>query len=46
MENKLFDEMYKVETQHWWLVARRKIIASIIDTLKLGSDSNNGCGVW
>jgi len=47
MENKLFDEMYKVETQHWWLVARRKIIASIIDTLKLGSDSkimDAGCG--
>ena len=39
MENELFDEMYKVETQHWWFVARRKIIASVIDTLGLGSNS-------
>jgi len=30
MENELFDEMYKVETQHWWFVARRKIIESVI----------------
>ncbi len=47
MENELFDEMYKVETQHWWLVARRKIIASVIDTLGLGSNSkimDAGCG--
>jgi SAM-dependent methyltransferase len=47
MENELFDEMYKVETQHWWLVARRKIIASIIDTFGLGLDSkimDAGCG--
>lgn len=47
MENELFVEMYKVETQHWWFVARRKIIASIIDGLSLGSDSkimDAGCG--
>ena len=47
MENELFDEMYKVETQHWWFVARRKIIASVIDTLGLGSNSkimDAGCG--
>ena len=47
MENELFDEMYKVETQHWWFVARRKIIASVIDDLNLGSNPrimDAGCG--
>lgn len=47
MENELFDEMYKVETQHWWFVARRKIIASVIDGLSLESNSkimDAGCG--
>tara|TARA_R110002111_G_scaffold69071_6_gene111828 strand:+ start:4112 stop:4843 length:732 start_codon:yes stop_codon:yes gene_type:complete len=47
MENELFDEMYKVETQHWWFVARRKIIASVIDDLSLGKNSkiiDAGCG--
>jgi SAM-dependent methyltransferase len=47
MENELFDEMYKVETQHWWFVARRKIIASVIDALNLESNSkimDAGCG--
>jgi SAM-dependent methyltransferase len=47
MENELFDEMYKVETQHWWFVARRKIISSVIKRLKLGINSkimDAGCG--
>lgn len=47
MENKLFDEMYKVETQHWWFVARRKIIASVIEGLGLEANSkimDAGCG--
>jgi len=47
MENELFDEMYKVETQHWWFVARRKIIAGVIDGLSLGPDPkimDAGCG--
>jgi SAM-dependent methyltransferase len=47
MENELFDEMYKVETQHWWFVARRKIIESVILKLDLAKDSHildAGCG--
>jgi len=47
MENELFDEMYKVETQHWWFVARRRIIASVIDGLSLKANSkimDAGCG--
>jgi SAM-dependent methyltransferase len=47
MENELFDEMYKVETQHWWFVARRKIIETIIKKLDLAKDSrimDAGCG--
>lgn len=47
MENQLFDEMYKVESQHWWFVARRKIIANVIRDLKLGKDArilDAGCG--
>lgn len=47
MENKIFDEMYKVESQHWWFVARRKIIESAIKKLSLSHDSSildAGCG--
>jgi SAM-dependent methyltransferase len=47
MENQLFDEMYKVESQHWWFVARRKIIANVIKNLALGKDAkilDAGCG--
>lgn len=47
MENQLFDEMYKVESQHWWFVARRKIIANVIKSLKLEKDAkilDAGCG--
>lgn len=47
MENELFDEMYKVETQHWWFVARRKIIENVIGQLKLEKHSSildAGCG--
>lgn len=47
MENELFDEMYKVETRHWWFVSRRKIIAAVIDSLKLGNSlkvMDAGCG--
>lgn len=47
MENELFDDMYKVETQHWWFVARRKIIANVIRKLKLKTNSkilDVGCG--
>ncbi|GJM17654.1 MAG: methyltransferase [Thermodesulfobacteriota bacterium] len=47
MENELFDEMYKVETQHWWFVARRKIITSVINGLSLEPNSkimDAGCG--
>ncbi len=47
MENELFDEMYKVETQHWWFVARRKIIENIIQKLELAKDPrifDAGCG--
>ena len=47
MENELFDEMYKVETQHWWFVARRKIIESLIQKLDLGQNPHildAGCG--
>ncbi len=47
MENEIFDEMYKVETQHWWFVARRKLIEAVIQKLELGKDSlimDAGCG--
>jgi len=47
MENEIFDEMHKVETQHWWFVARRKIIESVIQKLDLENDSHimdAGCG--
>lgn len=47
MENEIFDDMYKVETQHWWFVARRKIIESIIKKLNLKKNAqifDAGCG--
>ncbi len=47
MENKLFDEMYKVENEHWWFVARRKIIDNVLRKLNLGNALNIldvGCG--
>jgi SAM-dependent methyltransferase len=47
MENEIFDDMYKVETQHWWFVARRKIIENVIHKLKLKKGSSildAGCG--
>ena len=47
MENELFDEMYKVETQHWWFVARRKIIEKLIKRVRLDKNSSimdAGCG--
>lgn len=47
MENEIFDAMHKVETQHWWFVARRKIIESIIKNLDLGKNlqiMDAGCG--
>jgi 2-polyprenyl-3-methyl-5-hydroxy-6-metoxy-1,4-benzoquinol methylase len=47
MENELFDEMYKVETQHWWFVARRRIIENSIKKLNLDKGASildAGCG--
>jgi SAM-dependent methyltransferase len=47
MENELFDEMYEVEARHWWFVARRKIIDSVIKNLNLNNNSqimDAGCG--
>ncbi|MBL1141660.1 MAG: class I SAM-dependent methyltransferase [Proteobacteria bacterium] len=47
MENELFDEMYKVESRHWWFVARRKIIGNVIEQLRLEKNSSildAGCG--
>jgi SAM-dependent methyltransferase len=47
MENELFEEMYKVESEHWWFVARRKIVESIIKSLKLDKNASildAGCG--
>ena len=47
MENQLFDQMLKLESQHWWFVARRKIIECMIKNLNLESNAtilDAGCG--
>ena len=47
MENKIFDDMFSVETQHWWFVARRKIIENVINNLNLDKNDSifdAGCG--
>ena len=31
MEHAVYDRMNELEAEHWWFVARRKIIASLID---------------
>lgn len=31
MEAELFDEMWQVEQRHWWFVARRRIVASLVN---------------
>jgi SAM-dependent methyltransferase len=31
MERKVYDRMNELETNHWWFVARRRIIAALID---------------
>ena len=30
MENEIFQKMLKLESSHWWFVARRKIIQKAI----------------
>lgn len=30
MENELYDEMYRLESTHWWFVAKRRIILSLL----------------
>ena len=47
MENEIFNDMFKVETQHWWFVARRRIIECVITKLNLDNDAlifDAGCG--
>lgn len=47
MENKLFDEMLRVENYHWWFVARRKIINTFIKKMGIRDNSRIfeiGCG--
>jgi hypothetical protein len=31
MERTVYDRMNELETTHWWFVARRKIIAALVD---------------
>jgi SAM-dependent methyltransferase len=31
MDRKVYDRMNELETRHWWFVARRKIIASLVN---------------
>jgi SAM-dependent methyltransferase len=31
MDRKVYDRMNELETRHWWFVARRKIIARLVD---------------
>ena len=47
MENKIFEEMFNVEAEHWWFVSRRKIITKFIEGLELKDDArvlDAGCG--
>jgi len=47
MENEIFKKMASIESNHWWFVARRKIIFSIINNLDLPRNIrilDVGCG--
>lgn len=50
MEDHLYDELWDVERRHWWFVARRKIIASLVDRYAVTSGHERldicelGCG--
>ena len=47
MENKIFQKMLKLESSHWWFVARRKIIQKAINNLDLPRNIrilDAGCG--
>lgn len=47
MEAHLYHLMRELEDEHWWFVARRKIIASLLETLNLPADAeilDVGCG--
>lgn len=48
MERSVYDRMNELETNHWWFVARRKIIAALIDRhLPQGAEATileAGCG--
>ena len=40
MENKIFQKMLKLESSHWWFVARRKIIQKAISYIKVLKSNN------
>ena len=47
MENKIFQKMLKLESSHWWFVARRKIIQRVINNLDFPRNIrilDAGCG--
>lgn len=48
MERAVFDRMNELEAEHWWFVARRKVIAALIDRNLQHRDSASileaGCG--
>lgn len=50
MEKKLYDEMFEMETQHWWFVARRKILLHLMNSFFQNkqhtkiADLGCGCG--
>lgn len=53
MDNTLYDKFFEVEQHHWWFVARRRIVFSLLDKfLPAGSrqglkvyDVGCGCGI-
>ena len=47
MEPRVYQEMQQLENRHWWFLARRKIIATVISRLARGRRLNildAGCG--
>ncbi|MBU0650499.1 class I SAM-dependent methyltransferase [bacterium] len=48
MQKNLYKELYELENEHWWFIAKRKIISSIVEKYLAGKKHNKildlGCG--
>ena len=47
MEEYIYREMARTEEEHWWFIARRRIVETVISSLDLPAEArilDAGCG--